>query len=329
MGVELSPIRLHDMVHPTPKKLSFFYEDRGRILEGDNDKFHQLTGKRLIDENVISKQDLIEDWIKDNIEHSPLPTSYIEKYRQFKQSPPPKLCIFYGGETLGWGVKTLEYIPKGTIFLEYLGKFSTPPPDKMDLPLEELIKKNSYVCESIDGKESSNFGPLINDGLPYIRSVEIPNQDGFESIIVFITLVDCPPGTELRWNYGQHFVKLMDHKEVSTELVIQTYKDLKHRFGPLDQLYADLNKKISSHGTELALTIDEQNCHQKIFYLFMARTALTTLILKKIISLQDVINCRKAARQFLEPDPQYYALLRLLRYLPLDSLSSRGDRLAG
>ena len=320
------PSKLQELAYPPEKKLSFFYEDKDQIVEGDNQKFFELTGKKLVDEVVISRDELFKDW-KDNASSiSYVPQKWIEAYRKFKQSPPPILYMTNVNSSIGWEVATQNDLPAETVICEYLGEYiPLPPKNEEDPPLtpDQLREEDTYRLESINANKKCNLTALFNDGAPKMRIVKVNNEQGIYHRYFFITLEKCPKKTILRWDYVQHFVKHEAHTEVSIPSLIQTYKELKSQHGPFDSILMKLDKKVLHAVAELDLHIDEQNIYQKIFYLFTTPQPLIILVVTQTISLQEIYNCKEIVSKDLEIDFKIQLIIKTFSYINLSSLSKQ------
>ncbi len=318
------PAQLQELAYPPEKKVSFFYEDKGQIVEGDNQKFFELTGKKLVNEVVISRDELFKDWKENTADIEYVPQKWIEAYRKFKQSPPPPLYMTH--TDIGWEVKTLEDLPAETIVGEYLGEYDPLPPVKEDtppLPQEQLRKQCSYRVETTNGDKACNMTAIFNDGCPKLLCVKIYNEGGIKIRYFFITLEKCPKNTELRWNYIQHFVKHEAHQEVSVRGLIQTYKEMKIQHGPLDGLFRKISHKHAAADSDLDLSIDEQNIHQKIIYLFTTPQPLIIVAITQTISFQELLNCMEILKKTLKISLEVKLIMHTLSYLNFSTLSQQ------
>ncbi|MBS0614974.1 MAG: hypothetical protein JSR58_00290 [Verrucomicrobia bacterium] len=317
------PSKLQELAYPPKKKLTFSYEEGGKIIEGDNTKFQELTGKKLLDEIQISLTDLFNDWEKNEINEECYPPEWQQKYELFKRSPPPQLYLTFS-KTVGAEVVSKDFIPAGTIFCEYIGDF---------YPITHPDSTDVYRLDDISGKKSSNLGPLINDGTPNITILPVVNNGGIFRRFAFMTLEDCPPGTVLRWNYGAHVVKEGKHFEVSTDTLFETYKKLREKHGPLDVAYKQVLKKISTISQQIRCfgtsnvwqTLDEVNLSEKVQYLVVTPHAQILLMIKKTISSEELMKCIALAQTRLQINPLFTYLPLGLSKKVIESLSKQGE----
>ncbi|XP_077995961.1 histone-lysine N-methyltransferase EHMT1-like [Glandiceps talaboti] len=131
---------------------------------------------------------------------------------------------------IGWGVRTAEYIPKGSYICEYVGEMITSEqadgrPDNYLFDLES--KDHSVFC--LDGHYYGNVSRFINHRCdPNIVPVEvyIEHQDLRCPRIAMFAKKDIAPYEQLGFNYGEKYWRVQNKRHTcqcgSTKCQYQT-----------------------------------------------------------------------------------------------------------
>ncbi|CAA0162969.1 unnamed protein product [Arabidopsis thaliana] len=133
-----------------------------------------------------------------------------------------KLQVFFTPNGKGWGLRTLEKLPKGAFICEYIGEILTIPElyqrsfeDKLTLPVildahwgsEERLEGDKALC--LDGMFYGNISRFLNHRCLDANLIEIPVQvetpDQHYYHLAFFTTRDIEAMEELAWDYGIDF----------------------------------------------------------------------------------------------------------------------------
>uniref|UniRef100_A0ACD6A2F4 Uncharacterized protein n=1 Tax=Avena sativa TaxID=4498 RepID=A0ACD6A2F4_AVESA len=136
------------------------------------------------------------------------------------------LKVFFTGEGTGWGLRTLDELPKGSFICEYAGEILTSAelheravqnmqngtyvhPIILDAGLssEGLLKDKEALC--LDGTFYGNVGRFINhrccDANLAVVPVEVETPDHHYYHLAFFTSKKVEAFEELTWDYGIDF----------------------------------------------------------------------------------------------------------------------------
>ncbi|XP_023645550.1 probable inactive histone-lysine N-methyltransferase SUVR1 isoform X2 [Capsella rubella] len=133
-----------------------------------------------------------------------------------------KLQVFYTPNGKGWGLRTLEKLPKGAFICEYIGEILTIPEsyqrrfeDKLSFPVildahwgsEEWLEDGKALC--LDGSCYGNIARFLNHRCLDANLIEIPvcveTPDQHYYHLAFFTTRDIEAMEELTWDYGIDF----------------------------------------------------------------------------------------------------------------------------
>ncbi|EOY10855.1 hypothetical protein QUC31_009792 [Theobroma cacao] len=137
-----------------------------------------------------------------------------------------KLQVFLTGEGKGWGVKTLQDLPKGTFVCEYIGEILTnteldernmkssgrerhtyPVTLDADWGSERILKDEEALC--LDATFCGNVARFINhrcfDANLIDIPVEVETPDRHYYHLALFTTRDVRASEELTWDYGIDF----------------------------------------------------------------------------------------------------------------------------
>ncbi|KAL1188852.1 putative inactive histone-lysine N-methyltransferase SUVR1 [Cardamine amara subsp. amara] len=133
-----------------------------------------------------------------------------------------KLQVFFTQNGKGWGLRTLEKLPKGAFVCEYIGEILTIPElyqrsfeDKLTSPVlldahwgsEEGLENSKTL--SLDGTRYGNISRFLNHRCVDANLIEIPVHveapDQHYYHLAFFTTRDVEAMEELSWDYGIDF----------------------------------------------------------------------------------------------------------------------------
>ncbi|XP_010457434.1 PREDICTED: probable inactive histone-lysine N-methyltransferase SUVR1 isoform X1 [Camelina sativa] len=133
-----------------------------------------------------------------------------------------KLQVFFTPNGKGWGLRTLEKLPKGAFICEYIGEILTIPElyqrsfeDKLSFPVildahwcsEEWLEDDKALC--LDGTCYGNIARFLNHRCLDANLIEIPvyveTPDQHYYHLAFFTTRDIEAMEELTWDYGIDF----------------------------------------------------------------------------------------------------------------------------
>ncbi|CAI0434595.1 unnamed protein product, partial [Linum tenue] len=139
-----------------------------------------------------------------------------------------KLQVFFTTDGKGWGLKTLEKLPKGAFICEYIGEILTikeghertmqnstitktenPPSVPLDAywNLKGALKDDEYLC--LDASDYGNVARFINHRCLDANLIEIPvkieTPDHHYYHLAFFTTREVDASEELTWDYGIDF----------------------------------------------------------------------------------------------------------------------------
>ncbi|EFH68454.1 hypothetical protein ARALYDRAFT_470383 [Arabidopsis lyrata subsp. lyrata] len=133
-----------------------------------------------------------------------------------------KLQVFFTPNGKGWGLRTLEKLPKGAFICEYIGEILTIPElyqrsfeGKLTCPFildahwgsEERLEDDKALC--LDGTHYGNISGFLNHRCLDANLIEIPVQvetpDQHYYHLAFFTTRDIEAMEELTWDYGVDF----------------------------------------------------------------------------------------------------------------------------
>ncbi|CAL1383352.1 unnamed protein product [Linum trigynum] len=139
-----------------------------------------------------------------------------------------KLQVFFTTDGKGWGLKTLEKLPKGAFICEYIGEILTikeghertmqnstitkaenPPSVPLDAywNLKGALKDDEYLC--LDASDYGNVARFINHRCLDANLIEIPvkieTPDHHYYHLAFFTTREVDALEELTWDYGIDF----------------------------------------------------------------------------------------------------------------------------
>uniref|UniRef100_A0A1J3HC30 Histone-lysine N-methyltransferase SUVR2 n=1 Tax=Noccaea caerulescens TaxID=107243 RepID=A0A1J3HC30_NOCCA len=132
-----------------------------------------------------------------------------------------KLQVFFTPNWKGWGLRTLEKLPKGVFVCEFAGEILTVTElcqrskEKVTCPVildahwgsEELLGDNKSLC--LDGTQYGNISRFINHRCLDANLIEIPvhveNTEPHYYHLAFFTTREIDAMEELTWDYGVEF----------------------------------------------------------------------------------------------------------------------------
>lgn len=258
----------------------FKYFDETQVVVGNAQKFFELTGAHFVNESIIRTDYLIECWEKPYREDFSKSlfvhlTKHVEEnYASYQKNPPP---LYIKKTPVGWGVFTEKNIQPGALVLHYAGEAKSGP------------AQSAYCAGSIDGKDYSNLGPLVNDGVPSLVPI-YANLEKMPYTIVYVALKEIKADSELFTNYGfNHTVKKSPYSCHDFEN-LQGFL-LQH--GGLLKVYKAADKLINLDGNqyrtnlEKALKVAYLKAH--FSYIFQTPSVLLDLILHASIKVEDLL----------------------------------------
>uniref|UniRef100_A0A0N4ZT69 SET domain-containing protein n=1 Tax=Parastrongyloides trichosuri TaxID=131310 RepID=A0A0N4ZT69_PARTI len=165
----------------------------------------------------------------------------------FESKKDRKLEIFFKNERIGWGVRTLNFIPQYSFIGEYVGWYEDPNASLEASPYIFQFGYNQYKVIS-DARRFGNYTRFVNHSCkPNILTAEVNNKDWccYEEVktesgkikkqyvydnipqIWFIAERDIYPGEELFINYGVSYFANVDYSCLCGELNCMIYNKMK------------------------------------------------------------------------------------------------------
>ncbi len=226
----------------------------------------------LINEMVVSRQQLVEQWGSAN--SNPVvqvASSWYQSYQKYKQNPPSLRIERVAKNDIGnpinitmCGVYADSPIGKNTIITEYLGS---------------IVSKNDnttspYRLAQIDAQRYRSVGSMTNDAFPNAMNIEILNLEGLPERSFLVAVKDIAPGEEITWDYTlTSDLKRTGHKELKPGALKKYFKE--HSILELKDYFKQINELLNGPET----------LHQ--FQLLQAWTYLFSTFDSFLIVLED------------------------------------------
>lgn len=155
------------------------------LLNAPAKKFKELTGITFTSQTLVTPEYLLHLKIaRQKYSLDGLKNYVIKNYQTYTETPPQ----LYLAQTAGkWGVFTHEALATGQLVCHYAGK-------------AEVINTPTGRKALVVGHEYSNFGYLINDGLPNVMAVRVTIDDVPDSF-VYLALRPIQKGEQLLLDY--------------------------------------------------------------------------------------------------------------------------------
>lgn len=160
---------------------------------------------KLVDEHVITAQQLVDHWEKKlkrdySSKFNGIQSALQAAYKTYKKNPPQLIVDHVTHDDAGkvlsipsnpCGVFAKQTIAQGEIIREYTGQIvNESPTDK------------TYFLNGFDAHLFRNEGAMMNDGFPNSYIMGLYDIDGLEERPVLIASEQILPGQEIVWDYG-------------------------------------------------------------------------------------------------------------------------------
>lgn len=226
----------------------------------------------LINEMVVSRQQLVDQWGSANSDLVvPVASSWYKSYQEYQQNPPSLRIERVAKNDIGnpinikmCGVYADSAIEKNTIITEYLGS---------------IVSKNDnstspYRLDQIDSLRYRSVGSMTNDAFPNAMITRILNLEGLEERSFLVAVKDIAPGEEITWDYTiTSDVKRTGHKELKPGALRKYFKE--HSILEMKDYFKQINELLNGPRT----------LHQ--FQLLQAWTYLFSTFDSFLIVLED------------------------------------------
>lgn len=275
------------MFNPTfpaeQREVYFHINDEGKVVPGTVGDFKKQTGAIFYD-NLVSSR---ENWVANLAQRIKIPKqtsqplmisvgkALLQDLGKF-QAQPPKL---YLGEQKGAGLGLFAGQP-----LKH-GQLCTIYGGEIDLSRAA----GDYTLGFEHADKYRNMAGMINDGFPNLISSPIILPDGriFQS---FLASVDIPEGAPIFWDYGK-FYSFKQRGYLPLNLSEMESYIKQHGLLKLMQL---VEKNVQEQGnTTLEKLSLKQGTAARISYILNTPSTLVYLLLKKIISSEELDQCLK------------------------------------
>lgn len=273
----LSCSQIKNMLHrlPAPDNQNLFnYQDPSSqeiIYKAPAKKFKELTGVTFTPQTLVTAEYLLHLKNKGQQAKAPdgLKNHVIKHYPMYAETPPQ----LYLAKTAGrWGVFTHEPIVTGQLVCHCAGK-------------TKIIHTDMGPKALVVGHEYSNFGFMINDGLPNVMAVRVTIDDIPDSF-VYIALRPIQKGEQLLLDYKfGHSIKskapYINHAEKELEGILEEEKGILKFYDQLENLV-----QVKHHFVTDFLVAERRR--STFEYLLNTPSVLLDLILKDKIYITEI-----------------------------------------
>jgi hypothetical protein len=254
----------------------FYYQETGNVRLGSGEVFRMLTGAEWTEEmRGEANEDEAVRFVPGRAD-SEWMRFLIPLYKAYKKNP-PKLCIHQGPCKGRHSVHALEPIGKGTVVVEYLGEWAAGS-----------LEHSGYRFGPIEAKRFRNGGGMVEDGFPNLGAFHLYGIGNFPLRVIFVALEDIPAGEIVTIHYGMnHSVKTQYHTEYRIEQLERFFSR-----NPLEKIVKRIKELRMRTPAELGWgrSLELENLTAKLRYLYQTPSALMHLLLKQILTEDQVFS---------------------------------------
>lgn len=266
---------------------NYLDSDSGEMVyDADASKFKELTGAHYSDHVLATPKALIRNWQLGEFRELGIPEKAMSAYlvEQYEASQ-EKLPVLYLAQNpnphIGYDVHAGEDIEPYQIVTVYASELIETPPEN-----------GSYLLVDMDGRQTRNLAPMINDGFPNLASylIHLNNEAGMSA--VFISTRKIQKGERLTFDYGRdHATKWNQHTELNVE-------HLEHAFRS-QSLITQMQERIAmlmlarNNPNDGLIALKSTIQMIPLTYLLNTPSSLFYLLAKEILSTCDLIQLLK------------------------------------
>lgn len=215
--------------------------EKGDLSPLSCEEFRKLTSAEYIEENLVSRKFLLDDWrcpIERNCEWS-FSHEFKPACLSFLKNQPRHILAEVSHDSqgrklpfkIGLGLFAERDYAAKEIIGEYVGV------------QEDHDVENAYVLERINSLKYRNGMAQINDGFNNVILLVLHDVEGLPKRRIFVAVEPIRKGDQFCWNYGMHSLKHLPY----TELRAKEARDFIKR-ERIDDLMRAFLASASSHG---------------------------------------------------------------------------------